>query len=151
MRKEWKKEVSAGGVVYRLGKDGPEVLLIWPEKGYGDREVKEVWTFPKGWIGDHGEETMEEAALREVREEGGVVAKIIAALGDTNYTFASEGVNIDKTVHYYLMEYISGDTKDHDHEVREARWFLLDEAGKRLTYGTEKGLLDEAKEYIVKD
>src|SRR5688500_2746103 len=95
-RKLWKKEVSAGGIVYKKEQGANLVLLVLPEKGVS----KEAWTFPKGWVGDHEGETLEETALREVREEGGVAAEIEKDLGQVNYFFVWDGENVSKTVHY---------------------------------------------------
>ena len=80
------------------------------------------WTFPKGLIGDKTEnEDAKVAALREVEEEGGVNAKILdedPIIVQYNYRYKE--FFIKKTVYYYLMEYISGNVKDHDLEVSDA-------------------------------
>ena len=60
-------QVSAGGVVYRLASSAPEIAIV--------HMVPEMrWQLPKGLI-DRGE-TIEEAAVREVREESGVAADL---------------------------------------------------------------------------
>ncbi len=64
-----------------------------------------VWLFPKGHI-DPGE-TPEIAAMREVKEESGLSAKIIGDLGESSYTFFERGEKHFKTVHWYLMEALS--------------------------------------------
>ena len=64
---------GAGGVVFNP--EG-EVLLIRDRNGY--------WVFPKGHI-DPGE-TPEEAAAREIQEETGIKAKLLAPIGTTRYT-----------------------------------------------------------------
>lgn len=151
-RKTWKKEISAGGIVYKEQDRRVFVLLILPAKREDIKTGKFVptWTFPKGWVGDHGDETIEESALREVREEGGVDARIVASLGEAKYFFRREGENIFKAVNYFLMEYISGDTADHDHEVTEAKWFELAEAEKALIYKTDKEVFERAMEKLRK-
>ncbi len=147
-RKNWKKEFSAGGIVFRRLRKDVEILLIQPS--YEDLKAKDVWTFPKGWTSDHGNETTEETALREVREEGGVEAKIIGDLGDIHYFFAWEGSNVSKTVHYYLMEYVSGNTADHDFEVAEAGWVPLREVKDKLFYKTDQEVFARAFKILKK-
>jgi predicted NUDIX family NTP pyrophosphohydrolase len=49
-----------------------------------------------------------------------------------------------KTVHFYLCDYVSGSTDDHDHEVEEARWMPLGEARTALSYSGERDLIDRA-------
>ena len=104
------------------------------------------WVFPKGLVGDnHKEESMEEAALRETREEGGVVAKIIAPLNkEYKYYFKFGDELIKKTVYYFLMEYISGDPADHDFEMMDAKFVSEEEAKKLLTYPSEKKAFEDA-------
>src|SRR6476659_4780781 len=111
------QQVSAGGVVYRKRSAGVDVAII---------KVGPIirWQLPKGIV-DKGE-TSEQAALREVREETGLVAKIEAPLEKIEYWYVSGGksgrVRYHKFVHFYLMKFRSGSTDDHDHEVLEARW-----------------------------
>jgi 8-oxo-dGTP pyrophosphatase MutT (NUDIX family) len=71
-----RSEVSAGGVVYRRSDDGAEIVLAARRTRRGDL----AWGLPKGLI--EPEETPEEAAVREVREETGLEAVVVASLGD---------------------------------------------------------------------
>ena len=108
-------ETSYGGVAVR----GEEVLVITPA---GRRRITAL---PKG--GARRDETGEQAAGREVREETGVDAVVRGELGDVSYTYRRGGRRIRKTVHFYLCSFVSGSTADHDHEVEEARWISLRE------------------------
>ena len=83
-----------------------------------------------------------------MREEGGVDAKIIQDLGEVKYFFRWQDESIYKTVQYFLMEYVSGDPNDHDHEVDEAKWFELSEAEQVLTYSTDKEVFEKAKKAL---
>lgn len=105
---------------------------------------KEYWGFPKGNV--KVGESMKEAALREVKEETGVEAEIIDKAGDSKYVYTRDGEKVFKVVAIYLMEYKSGNTKEHDWEVSEASWFVPKEALKKLSFSQDKNLLKKALE-----
>jgi 8-oxo-dGTP pyrophosphatase MutT (NUDIX family) len=134
-----KYEVSAGGLVLRRNGAALEALLI----GRGEPRV---WSLPKGHV--EPKETYEQAALREVREETGCWAEILSKLSDISYWFYLNRTKHKKSVHFYLMRYLSGDTANHDHEVDEARWFEIKAAKKALKYVNEKRLVDLGLEYL---
>lgn len=129
------KEFSAGGIVFN--KEGL-VLLTQNSKGY--------WQFPKGHLDK--DETTKQAALREVKEEGGVEAEIIKKIGVSKYIFSFEKEKIFKIVTLFMMKYISGDPKDHDFEVTEAKWVDPEAALNMLTFKTDKSLLEKAIELM---
>ena len=138
-------EISAGGVVVRPKGDGWEVLLIATHGGAR-------WSLPKGHV-EPGE-SAEEAAVREVREETGVTARVVEPLDTIEYWFRWKGAEgsllIHKRVHFFLMEYVSGDPKDHGWEVDDARWFDLEEAVQMVAYKDEQELLRKAREVIAR-
>ena len=110
------KQTSAGGVIFKKNENSFQIVLISVRNG-------QSWCLPKGIVNKG--ETTEEAALREVGEETGLTGRIIDTLGDINYWYyiKEENIKCRKTVYFYLMEYVSGDTADHDIEVDEAGWF----------------------------
>ena len=124
------RETSFGGVVVRDG----ELLVITPA---GKRRVTGL---PKG--GPRPGESGAETAVREVREETGVTATVREPLGDVNYWYRRSGRRVYKTVHFYLCDFVSGSTADHDHEVEDARWIPLAEARSRLSYPGERALIE---------
>jgi 8-oxo-dGTP pyrophosphatase MutT (NUDIX family) len=126
------REISYGGVVVRDG----EVLVIAPAGR------PEVTTLPKG-RGQPGESEAQTAA-REVREETGVEARILERLGDVEYWYRRSGQRVFKTVGYYLCDYVSGDTADHDDEVDEARWMPLQRAVTELSFPGERRIIERA-------
>lgn len=134
------EKTSAGGVVV-TDDDGLKVCLIRP---IGRR----VWGLPKGGL-EQGE-SAEEAAVREVAEETGIDGLIDGELGSIDYTFYSRGesTRIHKTVFYYLMRAVGGDTAGHDHEVSEARWVTIDEALDLMTYPNERQIVRRAAEAL---
>jgi 8-oxo-dGTP pyrophosphatase MutT (NUDIX family) len=86
-------------------------------------------------------ETLEETALREVREETGLTVRIVSPLDAIRYTFVQRGTRIHKTVHYFMMEPTGGGLEDHDHEFEEVRWIAFQEAPGILSFETERSLV----------
>ena len=123
---KFKREFSAGGAVYK--RDGEKLLwLICKHSGY------HKWALPKGLV--EAGEKLEATAIREVEEETGIKAKIIAKIPEPEkYIYTMNGAKIFKAVTYFLMEYVSGDIKDHDFEMEEVEWLEFDEAKKRLDF-----------------
>jgi len=141
-RAETRTEVSAGGVVYRRGEDEVEVVLAARRTRRGDL----AWGLAKGGI--EPDESAEQAAVREVREETGIEARIERSLGETRYFYVWEDVRIRKTVHFFLMRATGGDTKDRDDEMEDVRWFPLERALKRAAYRGEREVLTRAAEHL---
>ncbi len=137
------KRTSSGGVLYRIN-GGVEVVLI----SHLTQKGTCVWCLPKGTV-EPGE-TLPETALREVREETGISGKILEKLGEIQYEFYSkyDKGRIFKTVHFYLLEYLSGNEQDHDDEADEVRWFSIAEAEKHLTHPNELAMLVKAAYFL---
>jgi 8-oxo-dGTP pyrophosphatase MutT (NUDIX family) len=127
------QEFSAGGVVVR----DREVVVIVPVRR--DAHGNRVLALPKGHA--DGDETPEQAAAREVREETGISTELRGKLGDINYTYERRGRRIDKTVSFFLFEYRSGRVEDHDHEIEEAFWMPLEEATRALSFEGERQMV----------
>ena len=127
------EEISAGGVVVR----GDDVLVVVPTRraANGSR----VLALPKGHL--DGDETDEQAAAREVREEGGVEADLVESLGDVRYHYRRDGRLISKRVRFFLFRWRSGSPADHDHEIEDARWLPLEQAVTELTYPGERDMV----------
>ena len=133
-------DVSAGGVVFRRAEEGIEIVLV-------GRTSERLWALPKGRP-DAGE-TLEETALREVREETGLEVRIVDTVGQVEYWYtAPDGERVDKTVHYYLMEPIGGNTANHDHEFDRVEWRHMFEAERLLTHRNQLPMLHRAEEQI---
>jgi len=112
-----------------------------------------VVALPKGLV-DAGEKPPE-TAQREVYEETGVAADVVAKLGDSKYVYTrawGDGARVFKIVSFYLMRYRSGRINDIEPamriEVARARWVRLKEAPKLLAYTGEKQMAQRALEYV---
>jgi len=116
-KKERKKITSCGAVTWRLNEGSIELLLI---KQFSR---KDVWSIPKGKL--NKDETLEECAVREVREETGVEVTLETRLPDVSYEYNDD----IKTVVSYLARPRHSDVindSDPNNEVAEARWIRVD-------------------------
>lgn len=142
------QQESAGGVVYRRKDAIIEVAVIGVAAGDEQR-----WQLPKGLVG--AGEAPEETALREVREETGLNAETVMPLRTIEYWYygrrGSDRIRYHKFVYFFLMRYLSGDVRDHDHEVTEARWVAIDEAARLLTFKSEREVIEEAAARLRRD
>ncbi|HEY2353390.1 MAG TPA: NUDIX domain-containing protein [Gaiellaceae bacterium] len=144
-----RREFSAGGVLVRSIRGRPHIAAIRPRGRPG------VWALPKGKIDDG--ESAAEAALREVREETGVVGHLVEKLGDVRYTYTAtwepvKGERIFKIVSFFLLRAGRGRIDDLDEEMRievdEARWLPLDDAPRLLTHKGEREMAARAIERL---
>jgi 8-oxo-dGTP pyrophosphatase MutT (NUDIX family) len=137
------RERSAGGVVVR----GEEVVVIVPTRRASDGS--RVLALPKGHI-DPGENALQ-AAVREVREETGIVGEPVRELGEARYWYRRDGQTIPKSVSFFLFEYVEGDTADHDDEVEEARWIALKDAAGELSHAAEREMVARAVDFLEQE
>jgi 8-oxo-dGTP pyrophosphatase MutT (NUDIX family) len=134
-----RNEHSSGGVVLSLRDGIPHVALIATRN-------KTRWGLPKGAVTDG--ETSEAAALREVREETGIEARIVRPLDTIEYFFRAGDTLIQKTVDFYLMEYVAGELQPQLSEVDDVQWFELSSSLQRASFESERKLLATALENV---
>lgn len=126
------REYTAGGVVFRRGENGIELLMI--------QDPKSRWTIPKGHV-EEGER-LEQTALREVEEETGLKnLKIRDKLDKIHFFYRKEGKLIFMTTYIFLMEAV-GNTSDNlvpEEWMNGIQWFPAQEAIELIEYrDTEK-------------
>ncbi|HWP64703.1 MAG TPA: NUDIX domain-containing protein [Candidatus Limnocylindria bacterium] len=125
--------LQAGAVAVRLGQK-PRYLLVRA------RLHPEHWLFPKGHI--DGDESLEEAAVRELAEEAGVAGRVLAPLGSSGYAF--EGKRIE--VHYFLVE-ATGRAGAGEPD-RDPSWLTYEAAIERIVFVDLHRILDAAEAYV---
>jgi len=136
------EETSAGGLV--LDRSGPSTTAALIARH--DRRGRLIWSLPKGHI-EQGE-SPEDAAIREVREETGITARILAPLGTIQFRFTVEDRRIHKTVHHFILERVGGELSDDDVEVVKVAWVPIDQVQSRLRYRDERQLMAKALDFL---
>lgn len=131
---------SCGGVVIFRGK----ILLLY--KNYKNKY--EGWVLPKGTV-EPGEEHRQ-TAVREVREETGVDARIVKYVGKSQYTFTVPDDVVEKDVYWYLMMSDSYYSKPQREEYfMDSGYYKYHEAYHLLKFPNEKQILEKAyNEYV---
>jgi mutator protein MutT len=124
----------AGGIVYRLKERDVEILLVSAKRDPG------AWIFPKGHI--EAGETPEQAAIREVHEEAGVVGDLVGAVGaPIEFDTPRERVRVQ-----YFLICMTNESPETD--GRAKRWVAIDEADRLLTYDNTRGLVRDARALV---
>ncbi len=146
---ETKTDISYGIVPVFQTPDGEWQLLLVHQISY--RGVNDTfWIFPKG----HAEEgeSAPEAALRELEEETGIKNVTIepSAVFSISYSFIHEGVQINKTVEYFVG-YCADTTTliTQPQEIKELRWCDFDTAETLLTHQNSKDVLKRVQDFLI--
>ena len=136
------------------------MAVIEPQQGSLDsatnakkKSQKVLLALPKGLV-DPGE-TPEQTAIREVREETGVVATLVTKLADIKYVYVrtwSDQERVFKIVSFYLLRYASGRideiTQEMRIEVKRSMWLPMEEAAPKLAYSNERTVVRKAIDYL---
>lgn len=140
-RRGHRAETSAGGLV--VEQETMRAVII----GRRNTRGRLLWSLPKGHL-EEGESPTE-AAIREVREETGLVGEIVGELGVIDFWFQQERTTIHKTVHHFLILAREGELTAQEGEVDEIAWVALDQVAKRLTHDDERQLIAKAKSLLA--
>ena len=142
------REFSAGALVLRYMQKQWWVAVIEPGREGEPEDRKNVVALPKGNV-DAGEKPAE-TALREVHEETGLKATMVAKLGDIKYVYVRKWEGNQKAfkiVSFFLTKYQSGQidnvTEAMRHEVRRAYWLPLADAPGKLSYNGERQMAEK--------
>jgi len=142
------EETSAGGLVILTSPDGPHAAVIVRRNRGGRLE----WCLPKGHL--EGEETPEQAAVREIHEETGIRGTVRSELGVIDYWFSGEDRRVHKVVHHFLLRAEGGAISaagDPDGEAEDALWVPVVELPGRLSYPNEQRLAQTAQQVLARD
>jgi len=140
------EEVSAGGLVIDRSGGEPRVAVIARINRGGRLE----WCLPKGHL--EGEETPEQAAVREIEEETGIRGRVLEGLGSIDYWFSVDQRRIHKTVHHYLLEATGGDLtveNDPDAEAVDVAWVPMSALASRLAFSNERRIARAARALLA--
>lgn len=144
---EIKKVASFGIIPVRKLGDSIEVLVIHMYGSAGGTH----WSFPKGR--PEGGETPLESALRECSEEVGLTPAAVFTDDpiSEHYTFIHEGIQIEKTVTYFVGMVEIGEIAIQVSEIKEAVWLPPSLVSDRLTYPAAQAVFAEAIQLLKRE
>lgn len=133
-----KQEKSCGAIILRKECEQLQTLLVKHNAGH--------WAFAKGHV--EGQETEEQTALREIKEETNLEVKL-----DTNFRTTvrySPMEDVEKEVVYFLAYKTEGKETPQLEEISEMKWLSVDEAMDTVTYERDREILQKVKNYLKK-
>ena len=134
-------KLSAGGVVLRKTHGVLAILVVKRSHGIEPKWLPVLCQLPKGEV--EANETLEQAAQREVLEETGYVTKILGKAGTACWRYSRDGRPWIETVHYFLMRPESIPPQTHDAEFDEVCWLTTGEVFNTLSYPEERALVTD--------
>lgn len=132
-------EIDGGALVYKVENHKPVYLL---EKS----ATSDFWGFPKGHV--EGDETLEQTAIREIKEETNIDAEI-----DTNYSVDAEydmKNGNHKVVTFYTSKVDDPVVTLQKEEISDYVWQPYEQARKTITYDNLRNVLDQINDYVEK-
>lgn len=126
-----KPTLAAGAVLWRTDDNGNAQVAVIHRPRYDD------WSLAKGKVDP--DESLTACCVREIAEETGYQVRLGALLGSVNYPVQ----NRTKVVFYWNAEVTGGKFQKND-EVNKLRWLSVDDAHDKLTYDTDRRVLEQA-------
>ena len=132
-------EHSAGAILYTLVNGVPHYVLVRENSGHTG--------FPKGHV--EAGETLDQTALREIREEVGIEATLLS--NEPMWTERNKlSSGKEKQVDYFLACFEGQTPVARKGEVARVRVLPIARAQDYMTFESRKGFLAQAEEYILK-
>jgi 8-oxo-dGTP pyrophosphatase MutT (NUDIX family) len=124
---------ACGGVIHKKKGDDHYILLI-------RKRNSTIWSLPKGHKKNN--ESDQDTALREVKEETGFTCLLEGKIGEINFQYHKKGQDYRERVVYYAMAPDQKTNIIDTNEIDEIRWFSLYDADKQLYYQNERDILN---------
>ena len=131
-----KQEKSCGAIILDKQQGKMKTLLLKHNGGH--------WAFAKGHV--EGDETEEQTALREIKEETGLEVELDTAFRTSVKYSPMSGV--EKEVIYFLAYKLQGNEKPQLEEISQIRWATLEEAKDIVTFDNDKQIILKVKKYL---
>ncbi len=152
IKKSWLRtrfDYSSGGVAFRRTREDDQIEIALIATRGGSR-----WQLPKG-SNEEGE-TSTETALREVKEEVGLLTEVVSFLDAIEFwywdTYRKEPPElVHKRVDFFLLRVIGGTLSDASHEVDAVAWRAIEDAVKTLTFEGERRMVALAIDALAND
>ena len=130
-------EECCGAVVYKMQHGELLFLVEHMDRGH--------FSIPKGHV--EGDETEEETAVREIREETGLEVWMDTAFRDeVRYSYAQ---GVEKHVVFFAAEAREGEMKNQEEEVISLEWLSYEDAVRTVTYPEVREVVKHAAAYLA--
>jgi 8-oxo-dGTP pyrophosphatase MutT (NUDIX family) len=141
---KFRKEISAGAIIFYENRKREYLLLQYETKD-------KYWGFPKGKVERKKQESLEETAFREIREETGLTQSALELIPGfkekIHYFYRQGNTLISKDVIYFLIR-SKKKTVTLSEEHLAFSWLNYKKALKRITHKTHRVLLKKAEEFL---
>jgi len=134
---------------YNVRNSTADVIAVWDNRilmiQRGQDPQAGWWALPAGYVG--WDETLEEAAARELKEEVGLTAETIELLGV--YSDPKRDLDGRQNMAHVFVVKVSGDVIRNEEEVRKIQWFDLDDLPKEIAFDHRNMIEDYKRKYAL--
>lgn len=131
--------ISAGGMIIKRRRKSYYSVIV-------GNDYPIIWRIPFGMQNEN--ETIEETALREVKEETGLSGKIINLIDQKSWKYSYDNKIYHKTCFFYLIEYLSGQFEERDDEFEHIQWAKMVDIERLLYYDLERNIARQALQFL---